>query len=108
MAVVAGETLGLEAFGFGSAAGVARNLVAAQLFEEAIRNREGLSAAGGPLVVRTGKHTGRSPLDKFFVKEPSSDAHIDWGTTNRPFDADKFSELLRRVDIYLRDKQVYS
>jgi phosphoenolpyruvate carboxykinase (ATP) len=108
MAVVAGESLGLEDFGFGYAASVARNLNATELFEEAICKREGMAAVGGPLVVRTGKHTGRSPQDKFFVKEPSSEQHIDWGKTNKPFDADRFAALLRRVDEYLRDKHVYS
>src|SRR5450755_1067251 len=108
MAVVAGESLGLENFGFGCAASVSRNLNAAQLFEAAIRSREGMAAIAGPLVVRTGKHTGRSPQDKFFVKEPGSDAHIDWGKTNKPFDAEKFAALLGRVDEFLRDKSVYS
>jgi len=108
MAIVAGESLGLEDFGFGDAAGVARNLSPAQLFEEAIRNGEGSAATGGSLVVRTGKHTGRSPQDKFFVREPGSERHIDWGKTNKPFDPDKFTALLGRVDAYLRDKRVYS
>ncbi|HEY5095814.1 MAG TPA: phosphoenolpyruvate carboxykinase (ATP) [Candidatus Eremiobacteraceae bacterium] len=108
MAVVAGESLGLEDFGFGYAASVAKNLNAAQLFEQAIFNREGEAATGGPLVVLTGKHTGRSPQDKFFVREPGSDKHIDWGKTNKPFDAVKFTALLGRVDEFLRDKAVYS
>jgi len=108
MAVVAGESLGLEDFGFGYAASVARNLNAAQLFEQAIFNREGEAATGGPLVVLTGKHTGRSPQDKFFVREPGSEKHIDWGKTNKPFDAVKFTALLGRVDEFLRDKAVYS
>src|SRR5450755_271644 len=107
MAVVAGESLGLENFGFGCAASVSRNLNAAQLFEAAIRSREGLAAIAGPLVVRTGKHTGRSPQDKFFVDEPSSRDHIDWGKTNKPFDAGKFAALLGRVDEYLRDREVF-
>ena len=108
MAVVAGESLGLEDFGFGYAASVGKNLSAAQLYEQAILNREGEAAAGGPLVVLTGKHTGRSPHDKFFVREPGSDKNIDWGTTNKPFDADRFAALLGRVDEYLREKPVYS
>jgi phosphoenolpyruvate carboxykinase (ATP) len=108
MAIVAGESLGLEDFGFGDAAGVGRNLSPAQLFEDAVRNGEGSVAAGGSLVVRTGKHTGRSPQDKFFVREPDSERNIDWGKTNKPFDRDDFAALLRRVDAYLRDKRVYS
>ena len=51
---------------------VRANLPTAELYEDAIRHGEGLVAAEGPLVVRTGKHTGRSPQDKFIVDEPSS------------------------------------
>ena len=49
------------------------NLSAAALYEEAVRRGEGLMAAEGPLVCRTGQHTGRSPNDKFIVREPSSE-----------------------------------
>ena len=45
------------------------NLPTAELYEDAVRAGEGLLAADGPLVVRTGKHTGRSPEDKFIVSE---------------------------------------
>ena len=107
MAVITGESIGLESFGFGPVRRVSRNLTAAALFEEAIRRREGIAAAAGPLVVRTGKHTGRSPQDKFFVLEPGSEGNIDWGKTNKPFEQDKFDVLLARVDEYLRDKDVY-
>ncbi len=107
MALLAGETAGIERFGFGGVRTAQRNLSSARLFEEAIRREEGLAAAGGPLVVRTGKHTGRSPNDKFFVREPSSEGFIDWGMTNKPFDPDKFSALLARVGEYLREKDVF-
>ena len=63
---------------------VRANLSTAELYEDAIRAGEGLVAADGPLVVRTGKHTGRSPEDKFIVDEPSSSAAIWWGKVNRP------------------------
>src|SRR5881275_2976466 len=56
---------------------VRANLSTAELYEDAIRAGEGLIAAEGPLVVRTGKHTGRSPKDKFIVREPST-AHKIW------------------------------
>jgi phosphoenolpyruvate carboxykinase (ATP) len=109
MALLASETenAGLETYGFGPVRRAIRNLTTAPLFEEAIRRGEGLAAAHGPLVVRTGKHTGRSPNDKFFVQEAGSQALIDWGKTNKPFDQAKFNALLARVDQYLRDKDVY-
>ena len=49
-----------------------------------MRRGEASLAAEGPLVARTGQHTGRSPNDKFVVKEPSSDEHVHWGTVNQP------------------------
>ena len=107
MAVLSGESIGLERFGFGPVASASRNLVAASLYEAAIQRGEGLAAAAGPLVVRTGKHTGRSPQDKFFVREPGSEKHVDWGKTNKPMDQSTFDALLGRVDAYLRDKHVY-
>ena len=55
---------------------VRANLSTAELYEHAIRAGEGIIAAEGPLVVRTGKHTGRSPKDKFVVVEPTSEAKI--------------------------------
>jgi phosphoenolpyruvate carboxykinase (ATP) len=83
------------------------NLSVPTLYEEALRRNEGGLAPGGALVVDTGKHTGRSPNDKFFVKEPSSEKHINWGNTNRPFDAAKFEALYQRVLRYLEDKEVF-
>src|SRR5580704_17987641 len=69
------------------------NLTPAALYEEAIRRQEGLIAAEGPLVCRTGSHTGRSPNDKFVVRESSSEADIAWGKVNRPMDQAEFETL---------------
>ena len=60
------------------------NLSTAELYERAMRDGEGMIAAEGPLVVRTGTHTGRSPKDKFIVREPSSEANVWWGDVNHP------------------------
>ena len=49
-------------------------------------------AAEGPLVARTGQHTGRSPNDKFVVREPSSEQHVHWGTRQQ---ADRRGEVRR-------------
>ncbi len=109
MALLAGdiESAGLERFGFGLVRRALHNLSPAALYEEAIRRGEGVAASGGPLVVRTGKHTGRSPQDKFFVREPGSERHIDWGAANKPFEAARFNALVARVDAYLRDREVF-
>jgi phosphoenolpyruvate carboxykinase (ATP) len=69
------------------------NLSNASLYEEAVRRQEGHIAASGPLVCRTGHHTGRSPGDKFVVREPTAAANIAWGTVNRPMSEDHFEAL---------------
>ena len=61
----------------------------------------------GPLVVRTGQFTGRSPNDKFIVEEPSSRDKIWWGDVNSPIDEERFQELHRRMAAYLQGKDVF-
>jgi phosphoenolpyruvate carboxykinase (ATP) len=78
------------------------NLETPALYEHALRRQEGQLAQGGALVVRTGQHTGRSPNDKFIVKEPSSEARIWWGKINQPFEPASFDALHRRVLAYLQ------
>ncbi|MGH2384083.1 MAG: phosphoenolpyruvate carboxykinase (ATP) [Candidatus Limnocylindria bacterium] len=85
-----------------------RNLSTAELYEHAIRNAEGTISAHGSLVVRTGKHTGRSPLDKFVVEEPSSSADIWWGSVNQPLSEEKYARLRERLVAYLADRPIYS
>jgi phosphoenolpyruvate carboxykinase (ATP) len=77
------------------------------LYEHALARGEGLLGADGQLVVETGKHTGRSPKDKFFVREPGSETHIDW-ENNQSIDASVFDGLLARVGAYLAGKDVFS
>jgi phosphoenolpyruvate carboxykinase (ATP) len=107
MAVITGDSIGLEGFGLGPVRKGSSDLSPAALFEAAIVRGEGMTAESGPLVVLTGKHTGRSPQDKFFVREPGSERHVDWGKTNKPFAPADFDKLLARVDDYMRDKDVF-
>src|SRR6187401_1249277 len=87
---------------------VRANLTTAELYEDAIRHGEGLVAAEGPLVVRTGKHTGRSPDDKFIVDEPSSHDKIWWGPVNRPISEAHYDRLRARLVAYVASKNLYS
>ena len=98
---------GLEALGIVRSGRVHWNLSTPALYEEAVRRTEGLIAAGGPLVCRTGQHTGRSPNDRFIVKESSSDPHVQWGAVNRPIEEAKFDALHRDLTAYLQDKELY-
>jgi phosphoenolpyruvate carboxykinase (ATP) len=86
---------------------VSWNLSPAALYEEAVRHDEGVIAAEGPLACRTGQHTGRSPNDKFVVREPSSEAHIEWGKVNRPMEPAQFDLLHRDFLASLSGKELY-
>jgi len=87
---------------------VRANLPTAELYEDAIRHGEGLVAADGPLVVRTGAHTGRSPQDKFIVDEPSSHDKIWWGPVNRPISEENYERLRARLFAEATSKDLYS
>ncbi len=97
----------LGALGFSNLKYVYKNLTPPALYEETIKNREGTISYRGPLVVRTGEYTGRSPNDKFIVKEPSSEADLWWGEVNRGIDEEKFDRLLKRVQIYWQGKDMF-
>ena len=83
------------------------NLTPPLLYEEIIRRGEAMLAENGPIVVYTGKCTGRSPKDKFFVHEPSSQGHIWWENTNKPFDPDQFEHLKARILEYFSQKELF-
>jgi phosphoenolpyruvate carboxykinase (ATP) len=83
------------------------NLSTAVLYEEAVRRGEGAIAAEGPLACRTGQHTGRSPNDKFTVREPSSEAEIAWGKVNRPIDPAQFDALHKDLVASLSGKELF-
>jgi phosphoenolpyruvate carboxykinase (ATP) len=79
----------------------------AVLAEQALTRGEGSLSDQGAVVFATGKYTGRSPEDKFIVREPSSERDIDWGEVNQPFDPDAFDALHDRVMAYLRGREVW-
>ncbi len=97
----------LEALGLHGLKAVHWNLSPAKLYEAALARAEGELADGGPLVVKTGKFTGRAAQDKFIVKEPGSADNIDWGEVNRAIDPDKFDALYNRVMAYFEGREVF-
>lgn len=98
---------GLEQHGLYNLDEIFWNLPTAALYEQALRRREGSMSHLGPLVVRTGHHTGRSANDKFIVDETGSHDRIWWGTINQPIDEQSFDILHQRMASYLQMKEVY-
>ncbi len=86
---------------------VHRNLYPAPLAEAALRRDEAELAARGSLVAGTGKRTGRSPKDKFTIKDAVTENKVAWGSANQPFSSDKFDALYERVLDYLKGKELF-
>jgi phosphoenolpyruvate carboxykinase (ATP) len=99
--------MGLDAHGIANVSRVYWNLTTPALYEEAVRRREGLVAHAGPLVCRTGHHTGRSPNDKFVVEEPSTADRVWWGKVNRPISTDHFEALHKHLLAFLEGKELF-
>ena len=77
------------------------------LYDEAIRRREALVASGGPLVCRTGHHTGRSPNDKFVVRDATTADRVWWGKVNRPISEAEFDDIHRLQLKYLEGRELF-
>ncbi len=86
---------------------VYRNLTPSQLYEHALRRREGVVTSRGPFAAVTSPHTGRSPNDKFLVQEPDSAAQIWWGKVNQPIALDKFARLKADVEAHLATQELF-
>jgi phosphoenolpyruvate carboxykinase (ATP) len=87
---------------------VFRQPTVALLYTHALASGEGKLAEGGPLVVDTGRFTGRSPKDKYVVREPASEDRIWWGDVNHPLSEERFDGLREKVASYLeRQEQLY-
>jgi len=101
------SSYGVEEHGIQNASCVYWNLSGGALYEHAVRRNEGVVAHLGPLVVNTGRYTGRSPNDKFIVREPTSQDHIGWGQVNRPFEPESFDRIHQRMLAYLQGRDLY-
>ncbi|HEU6446569.1 MAG TPA: phosphoenolpyruvate carboxykinase (ATP), partial [Gaiellaceae bacterium] len=79
----------------------------ALLYGHALRRGDGRLAEGGPIVVDTGAHTGRSPNDKFVVREPGSEDRIWWGKVNRELPEERFEGLRGKITSFLSGQDLY-
>jgi phosphoenolpyruvate carboxykinase (ATP) len=97
----------LQLLGISQAQEVLLNLSPAALVEAALCHGEGVLTDTGALMADTGKFTGRSPKDRFVVRDENTADSVWWGEINIPFEADKFDQLHQKMVAYLADKKLY-
>ncbi len=98
---------GLDQGGIVHLAAAHWNLGVPRLYREALRRDEGLLAEGGALVVLTGQHTGRSPNDKYIVRDQATDAEVWWGKVNQPMAPEAARRLFDRACAYLQGREAF-
>ena len=97
----------LAELGVAGGGAIHRNLPPAELIARSLARAEGILAANGALVVRTGEPSGRSPKDRFIVKEGPAADLIHWGAVNQPCEPALFDRLLDKARGYLHDRELY-
>jgi len=83
------------------------NLTPEELVEHSIKKDLGILTDTGAIAIETGKFTGRSPKDRFIVKDAYTESSVDWNAINMPFDPDKYSQLKAKLVAYLNGKEIY-
>jgi phosphoenolpyruvate carboxykinase (ATP) len=79
----------------------------AELIEDTILKRQGVLADTGALCIDTGKFTGRSPKDRFIVRDAITDGSVDWGVVNKPFEQEKYDLVKKEILDYVRQRETY-
>ena len=104
---VSGPKIDLARHGFRNLKAVHHNLSAPALYEEAVRRGEGHVAANGPLVVRTGIHTGRSAGDKFVVRDQNTEAQVLWDN-NKAMSPAHFDTLYADMMAHAEGRELFA
>tara|TARA_R110002012_G_scaffold312248_1_gene522636 strand:+ start:205741 stop:207354 length:1614 start_codon:yes stop_codon:yes gene_type:complete len=102
----ASKTISLENYGIKNAK-VQYQLSSEQLHKLTIEKGQGVEASSGAIAVNTGEFTGRSPKDRFIVKDAITENRVWWGNINIPFESDAFEKLYKKVTDYLSEKEVF-
>ncbi|MGB6267426.1 MAG: phosphoenolpyruvate carboxykinase (ATP) [Olleya sp.] len=100
------KTIALEQYGIKNAQ-VKYQLSPEDLHDLTIEKGQGQEASSGALAVNTGEFTGRSPQDRFIVKDAITADKVWWGNINIPFEANQFQKLYAKVTAYLSNKEVF-
>ena len=83
------------------------NLSSDELQKHSLDKKQAKLTAQGAITINTGKFTGRSPLDRFIVKDSITEESVWWGDINIPFNEDKFDILHNKITNYLSNKEIY-
>ncbi|HRO39657.1 MAG TPA: phosphoenolpyruvate carboxykinase (ATP) [Flavobacteriales bacterium] len=97
----------LSKIGLGNLGDIYWNLEPAELVEHTIENGQGMLADSGALAVDTGEFTGRSPKDKFCVRDKTTSGTVWWGDINIPMEPDTFERLRQRMAAYMKGREAY-
>ncbi|QEE49059.1 phosphoenolpyruvate carboxykinase (ATP) [Flavobacterium alkalisoli] len=100
------KTISLEKMGIKNA-NVKYQLTPDELHDITIEKGQGVESSTGALAVNTGEFTGRSPQDRFIVRDSITEDRVWWGNVNLPFDSDKFEKLYNKVTEYLSGKEIF-
>tara|TARA_R110000868_G_scaffold159432_1_gene388237 strand:- start:1714 stop:3321 length:1608 start_codon:yes stop_codon:yes gene_type:complete len=100
------KTISLNEYGI-NAENVHYQLSPDELQEITLEKGMGKVASSGTLAIDTGEFTGRSPMDRFIVKDTITEDKVWWGNINIPFDSNDFDKLYNKVTAYLSDKEIY-
>ncbi|MEO0897893.1 MAG: phosphoenolpyruvate carboxykinase (ATP) [Bacteroidota bacterium] len=99
--------VGLDSVGLKNTGKQYWNLSPAALLEMSLIRGIGELCDNGALLVHTGKFTGRSPKDKFVVKDVNTENTIWWGDINQPIEVDKYERILAKMQSYLQEKELF-
>src|SRR5438874_11673207 len=100
------STPATASFDLGNVSTVHRNLSVDELIEHAIRRGEGQLAANGALVAKTGKYTGRTPKDKYVVRDEHTEGKV-WWENNQAMTSSAFEHLLAKAEDHVAEKELY-
>jgi len=100
------KSISLNSLGIKNAT-IRYQLTANELHQETLQKKQGIESSLGAIAVNTGEFTGRSPMDRFIVKDAITKDEVWWSPINLPFEEDKFDQLYDKVVDYLSEKEIY-
>jgi phosphoenolpyruvate carboxykinase (ATP) len=100
------KSISLEHLGIKNAT-IRYQLSSNELHSETLEKSQGIECSLGAIAINTGEFTGRSPKDRFIVKDAITKEEVWWSDINLPFDSNKFDALYNKVTSYLSEKEVF-